>query len=232
MLIIILSFAGLSWNCSCQYLPLRIALHIWPVSMKLIFIFLFLLFCPYFAQLQTLHYDLYTIHKHIGELTVTETSKDDKLIIDINCEVKISMGLALHVKYLLHSVFKNKKLLKANVESFVNKKKHSDSQIEQKGSRYKVCIDDDNTFYPDPIEFSGSMLYFHEPLNVHYVFSEIDGIDKSITKTGTNSYELENPENGQISRYIYKDGVLQKLSVQHALFTFDIILKSDSSTAN
>ena len=131
---------------------------------------------------------------------------------------------------MLHSVFKNTKLQNANVETFVNKKKHSDSEIDLKGKQYKICVDDKRSVRSDPIKFSGSMLYLHEPVNVSYVFSEIDGINKKITKVGDNCYELENPENGQISRYIYKDGILQKVSVQHTLFTFELVLKPISDS--
>ncbi len=186
--------------------------------------FLFLLF-PIIGNSQTLHYKVTANDNYIGDLKVSKTLNKDILQIEVISEVKVNLFISINLKYKLNCTYKNDELFFSSVTTYVNGKIHSYSKTEKNGEYYTITNDGHSSKYLNKITFSGALLYYREPKNLTYIYSEFDNINKPIKKTGTTEYQITNPENGHLSEYNYENGILVSTTNHHTLLTFKLTKK-------
>jgi hypothetical protein len=73
--------------------------------------------------------------------------------------------------------------------------------------------------YDKRISFSESLLYFNEPTQISTIYSEFDGIEKTIIESSTGHYKIQNPLNGNVSEYFYEKGILSTAIVHFQMIT-------------
>jgi len=194
--------------------------------MKKLLFFSFLAFSC-ILNAQTLTYEVVTGKNYLGEIIVMHIESKENQTLKINAVGNISFHLfkLINLNYELNTVFKAGELYYSSVIIYINGKEHSRTMTEQKGEHYTISKDAKSTLYLKNIIYSGSLLYFKEPVGILKIFSEFDGFEKQVKKSGVHHYQVINAKNGQISEYYYNEGILQEAIIHHPLMSFKIILK-------
>jgi hypothetical protein len=96
---------------------------------------------------------------------------------------------------------------------------NSSTSLTRKGNGYDLVVDDESSFLHNRIKYSGSLLYFHEPLGVKELCYEISGEVKPIAAIGAHTYQVIDPVNGRESIFEYENGKLKRSSVEQGIAT-------------
>ena len=190
---------------------------------KIVILLTLLLLVPFITFSQVLKYKITANDTYLGELTATRSYKDDITEIEVISKVKVNLFIKVNLTYKLNCTYKNNELLFSSVTTYVNGKLHSTSVTKKNEENYTITKDGHSSLYYNKINYSGALLYFVEPKGKSKIYSEFDNFDKPLQETATHRYETENPKNGHISNYIYKNGELQSSTIHHTLLTFSII---------
>jgi len=195
--------------------------------MKTITSILFFLFCIITEQIpaQDLEYNITANKNQLGTILVKQTEKNGIIQIQATSEVKVQLFVNINLKYILNCTYKNNQLLYSSVTTYVNGKLHSTSTTEKKEGYYEVIKDGHSSRLYENIKYSGALLYHTEPIGKTKLYSEFNGIEKPIKKIDAHTYQITNPDNGHISIYKYKNGILESTTIEHALLTFTLTKK-------
>lgn len=168
----------------------------------------------------TLTYKISTKSSSIGKLTVVRTTTNGLDVIKINSQVSIGLFGQVDISYQLVSKYKNEELVYSSVYTYVDDKLHSKIITKKLTNQYKVVSDDDVYYRNSPISYTSSLMYFKEPKNITSVFSEFDGELKSVQKMDIHTYKVLSNKGGNGSVYIFKDGLVQRATIEHTLMNF------------
>ena len=173
---------------------------------------------------QTYNYDVFYKNVKHGFLTVTYVNEDsDILKVFIRSEVKIKVISKIDFLYTIQSVFQKEQLLNSSVVSYINGNLHSKSNTLKDKKKYLITINGHKYEFDKEILYSGSLLYIKEPVNYNEIYSETDGLKKSIKQTEPNIYQIINPKTGKSNKYYYETGILKKAEINDALLSFKIV---------
>ncbi len=160
----------------------------------------------------------------IGQIKVNKVFNNGLVKITAKSDVKVDLFVTLDVSYSLNSTYKNNELLNSTVITFVNGKEHSKTITKKVDNYYLITNNNDSKKISHPILYSGSLLYFIPPNQHKTVYSEIDGIEKSIKEISNLKFQITNPINEHTSIYEYKNNVAYKITIHHTLLTFTLTL--------
>jgi hypothetical protein len=169
---------------------------------------------------QTAGYSIYSADKELlGQLKVSSIHADTTTKIAVVSQFKIKMLITVDVKYTLQSFYRNGELVSNSIKMYRNDELHSFAKTTKVGSQYKFIKDENESIYDKRISFSESLLYFNEPNQISTIYSEFDGIEKTIIESSTGHYKIKNPLNGNVSEYFYEKGILSTAIVHFQMFT-------------
>lgn len=172
-------------------------------------------------QAQKLEYDIIWLGK-IGKLSVTKTLEDNALVIEMNSEVKIPF-------YSFNWITKTKSidgmLSSAQYRQLLNQKKREGSDINfvdqnnwqftnSDGKQQTIKIKD---------QFYVSKLYYEEPRDEKFIFSERFGLSLEIINHGGGHYKLLLPEDNYCE-YFYEDGICKIVKAKNGNRTIKMVL--------
>jgi len=166
-----------------------------------------------------------TSNIEIGNLTVIKIQDKNNMNIKIESEAKVNLLIDLDVKYQLYCTYKNNELESSTVMVYNNGKVHSISKTTKIGNYYIASNNKRISKFYNKINYSGALLYFKEPKNISYIFSESNNIEKPIRNIGIEKYQITNPKNGKQNEYYYKKGILQRAIIHDTFITVKLILK-------
>ena len=169
-----------------------------------------------------MNYKITSKETTIGNLSVKRTADNNTVQIEVLSEIEVKLFITIDIKYKLNSTYKNNELFFSSVTTYVNDKVNSITTTKKNEEYYSVTKDEHSTKYLNEIKISDALLYFVEPKGMTKLFSEFDGISKSIKKIGKNKYQIRNPKNGNVGEYQYKNGILQSSINYHNLMTFSL----------
>jgi len=172
-----------------------------------------------YAQEQTLKYNIRIMGMDVGVLTVSERFVDGDTIVEALTDVKVRIIFTYRVKYVQKSIYRDGELLRSSLLTYKKDKLNSSTHLIKKEQGYTLVIDDDTTYVPANINFSGSLLYFHEPHDLADLYYEINGEKKPIDRIDESTYLVVDPENGRESVFEYEGGVVQRSSIEHGIAT-------------
>lgn len=179
---------------------------------------LFLLANPsIFAQSLEASYNIRVLGMDVGKLKVTEERIGNDIIVEAITEVSVRIIFRFRVKYMQNSVYRDGALLQSSILTYKKGKLNSSTHLLREGDGYRLIKDGDTSFVHAKINYSGSLLYFHEPKDITYLYYEFDGVKKPIRKVGDHTYVVKDPRNGRESVFEYKDGVLMSSAIEHRL---------------
>ena len=194
-------------------------------------ILIILVFLLFFTGInaQTYKFEILSKGKKIGTITGTIKTIDKVIKVDIVALAKIHFIIDEDIKYELNSVYKDGMLFFSSASIFLNNKPHFSSVIRKDGENYILTKNGKQTTLNEPIYYSGSLLYFIEPIDKQKIFSEIDDILKDITKDSTSFYKIVNPKNGYASYFIFENGILKSAKIHHTYMDVEVHLLGESN---
>ena len=176
---------------------------------------------------RTLKYDVHALGMKIGELTVNEHISGDKVIVEAITNVDVKIIFNYRVKYFQRSIYHNGELISSHLQTMKNGEVHSDTWLKKDSSDYLLIKEGDSTIIHDKIFYSGSLLYFNEPLHTSTIYMEINGEKDRIKQTADHIYVITDNNNREKNKYTYKNGILQKSEIKHALATIYVERKQN-----
>ncbi len=188
--------------------------------LKKLLILIFLL--PTIVSAQSYKYSIFTKGKNVGTIESTIDTVGDVVKVNVLALANVHFLIGEHVKYKLNSNYKKGELYFSSVTFYLNGKSIYKSVVRKVNNNYIISEDDHESLFDESINYSGSLLYFVEPKNYKQIFSEIDNINKTITKQGKSKYKVTNPQNGKTSYFTYKNGILSSAKINHTYVTLEL----------
>ncbi|MBD3636610.1 MAG: hypothetical protein HUJ25_04655 [Crocinitomicaceae bacterium] len=162
---------------------------------------------------------------YLGSLEVVSELKEKTEEVKVESQIKVKKLITIVFSYSLYSKFVHEKLVSNKITTFLNHKQQDEMSTEKAGNTY--------TFTKNKVRkevrsfsFCESMMYYNEPKGIPEIYSEFDGVFKSVKFIEKETcYELTNPTNKNVSKYFYAEGILQKAIVKHPLVTLYLYRK-------
>ncbi len=186
-----------------------------------ILVFLFISFTP-LTYSQTVDYAIYSGDLSIGTVTAYKTISGDTMKINVISKVKTRLFVDINITYQVSCIYINNILNSSHCTSYENGNLHSSSSIARTANGYSIIVNGKPSTYNDDICYSGSLLYFKKPKDINAVFSEFEGINKTVTEISANHFQTVNPKNGHINDYYYGDILLLRAKIRNTLMTFTL----------
>jgi len=172
-----------------------------------------------------LQYKITSNGANIGVLYANKQEENKMVTYSVTSDSKFKLFLTVNFAYKLNCIYKNNELVFSTVTTFVNGQKHSTSTAEKMQPNSYILKNNghEKRLYKN-INYSGVLLYFKEPKNISNVFSEFYNNLNPIQKIATNTYQLTNSLNGNLSEYYYQNGILITATIHHTLMSFKLEL--------
>ena len=195
-------------------------------------IWCFILFHILSCQEQVLHtsdthlkFDIVLKEKVVGQLHATKSFKDAKAHYQSSTNITTRFIKDITVNYKYNVIFNTNTLEKADVHITVNNKPHAETKTQWLDNRYLIQKNEDKAVvFNKAINYSTILMYFIEPENVSFCFSEEDGSINTIISLGNHTYKKVNAK-GKENIYYYKKGKLIKAEIDGGLISFQMIAK-------
>ncbi|MCG6190394.1 DUF6134 family protein [Maribellus maritimus] len=165
----------------------------------------------------TSKYNLEMMGAKVGEFSVTQKIENGKLNIEAITDIKVKLLFSYRVKYVQNTVYEQGVLKSSKVKTYKNGKLNSDMVLKQQKDAYLLVVDGDTAVVNDSITYSGSLLYFNEPLGIKQLYKERTAEMMQITSLSEHTYVVNDEKEKELNRYIYKNGVLEYAKMRHAL---------------
>ncbi len=194
------------------------------VAFRLIFLQLFFISSIVHGQ-NELVYDIHWFGK-VGKLSINQVQQYDTIIITTNSEVKVPF---YKFNWITTTSQKNGLLSSSSYSQLLNDQTREFTDIRPtKTGKWMLTNDLGKKEEIDiPHTFLVSMLYFQEPLNEKYVFSERFGQSLSIINLGNGHYKLMLPDNNYCE-YFYENGVCMVVKAKNGSRTIKMTLSQKS----
>ncbi len=172
-----------------------------------------------------LYFDIVMNEKTIGNLKATETNKNSRQYFHSSTTVKTRIIKNITVNYNYEVSFENDLLKKSDVNITINDRPHAETSTEWRNNEYQMVKNGkEKEVFKRSIDYTTILLYFEEPVNISSCFSEQEGTFNTIIPLGNHSYKKINSK-GKENIYYYKDGALEKATIDGGLANFQLIAK-------
>jgi hypothetical protein len=158
----------------------------------------------------------------IGKFSVIQKNENGNINIEAITDVEVNLLFSYHIKYVQNTVYEQGVLKSSNVKTYKNGKLNSDTMLKLKNDVYLLIADGDTSVVTHPITYSGSLLYFNEPLGVKQLYKERTAEMRPITPLAEHTYVVTDENERELNRYIYKNGVLEYAKMQHSLGAMEL----------
>ena len=170
----------------------------------------------------TSKYNLEMLGTNIGEFFVTQKNEDGNIEIEAVTDVRIKFLFSYRVKYIQNTVYEQGVLKSSNVKTYKNGEMNSDMTLKQEKDVYLLVVDGDTTVINDTISYSGSLIYFNEPLGVKQLYKERTAEVWQLTSISNHTYIIRDEKDRELNRYYYENGILEYAKMRHALGTIEL----------
>jgi len=173
---------------------------------------------------------LYSINKDgtcIGKLSVACSGAGNQLAYSIHSNAKVRFIFEMNVDVLIEETFDSGHLKNSTFIRKVNGREKINNTACKIQDSYQLT-NNSNPFkiYPSPIDYTMGAMYFIEPGNRHFVYSELYQQLIPVISLGGNRYLVEFP-NGNKSYYTYRNGMCTSIEV-HVPMTI-LVFKIDKN---
>lgn len=176
-------------------------------------------------------YNMFMLGKSIGNFSVTQNNNNGRIEIKAITEVDISMLLTYRVKYVQHTIYDNGILQSSQVKTYKSGKLNSEMSMQLQNNSYLLVVDGDTSFVDAPITYSGSMVYFNEPIGITSIYKERTAEKNTLVSAGEHTYVVNNKKGKETNRYSYENGILQHATMKSTWGTIKME-KKNTETAN
>ncbi len=128
--------------------------------------------------------------------------------------------------------YRSGQLISSSSRVIANGELHNSASIEWQGNQYAVKIDGElKPALKSPIYYSGTVLYYQEPLGKNRALSESSGVEMVITPLGGGKYQVIDPVNDRKMVHFYENGVQTQVQIKHPILTVSLIRQDLSGAA-
>jgi hypothetical protein len=171
-------------------------------------------------QIQAAKYNIEIFGMDVGELNVEQKIIGHDTIVKAITSVDFKFIFTYKGIYSQEGTYRNGELLKSHLKIIRKGKVSSDTRIIKTGNHYTVIEEDEDTSYIyNKIKYSGSLVYFNEPVNISTIYYETSGEQKNIESIGNQTYHVfkmnKNKKNDY--EYEYEDGILKRAIIRYPL---------------
>lgn len=166
-----------------------------------------LLFLPAFALPQSYTYSVLKSDKQIGSLSVKCIKEGQKIKYSISSEAKTGFLSFIRINVMIDEEFENGKMSNSKFIRKVNGIETIKNEVELSKSIYILKDNGDiNKTLAMDIKYTMGTMYFIEPENRPFVYSENYQQFVPVTSLGVNKYLINFPD-GNKSYYKYSNGI-------------------------
>ncbi len=189
------------------------------------FILLLLFFSAAAVNAQTLNYDVYYGDSQVGSMKVEKKSDGEKIVLHSHGKVTLSLIFTLELEFIHHAEFREGGLLSSLSKNLRGGDLTDMSSGYQNGSLYQNRVNDEVRKMNLPIQFTVLSMYFAEPLGLKNIYSERTGTLLPVRQTSSSHYEVTQ-YNGHKTRYVYQNGIVKLMEVDHSIATLQFRLRN------
>ncbi|WP_192349815.1 DUF6134 family protein [Algoriphagus sp. Y33] len=181
-----------------------------------------------FSQTKTNTYDIVLAGFTIGSMKADKTTTPKGEDYQIHSKVEFWFFGKIHVEFLQKAQYENGQLMKATTNSDSNRGNFLTSVTWNK-DHYEVDANSYKFHNGDPIDqvitSSTATLYFHEPKAGDVLISENFGMLTTVKEVEKGVYEID--VNGNMNRFYYEGGLLQKVVLENNIKNYSIKRRVD-----
>lgn len=172
------------------------------------------------AQKQTANYNIEVFGMDVGELKVEQQIIGHDTLVKAITNVDFKFIFTYKGIYLQEGTYRNGDLLHSHLQIIRKGKVSSDTRITKTGNYYTFIEEDEDTSYIyNKIKYSGSLVYFNEPVNISTIYYETSGEQKNIEAMGKHIYHVFklNKCKKNDYEYEYEDGILKRATIRYPI---------------
>jgi hypothetical protein len=180
------------------------------------------------SDASSLIYSITKGDKVIGNILVERSTKNDitEYVFESNAKVNLLYNIEVYDK--MNVVFKNNNMIQAKLYRTMNGKIKVNNVASWNGDSYSLSnIDGKNGFIKHPILITTASLYFFEPSDITFVFSEKFQKMIPIKRIGYRRYMLDLP-NGNKVTYSYNNGICNLVEADTDWASLRFVLKNNN----
>ncbi len=167
-------------------------------------------------------YNIQMLGVNIGEFSVTQTSKNGNVNIEVITDVKVNLLFSYRIKYVQKTVYKQDILQSSHVETYKNGQLNSTIWLKLEKGSYLIISEKDTSVIHDLIEYSGSLIYFNEPKGIKKIYKERSAEMRPLEAVGEHTYIIKDEKGKELNRYFYENGILQSAKMRHTLGSLEL----------
>jgi len=172
----------------------------------------------YNASAQRCAYNIFKGNNIVGSIQVMRLAEADRATYLITSYAEIDMVLRQVVRTSMATEYLHGDVVACNTMMRLNKGLRDSSNMSTHAGVSRCYVHPDAPFQRTTTsQWTTARMYFEEPVDQAFIFVESVLQDCPLLKTGPNTYTLTFP-NKNVNRYVYRDGVLQEVQVDRALF--------------
>lgn len=158
-------------------------------------------------------------------MEVEKKQEGDKEVLHSYGRITLSLIWTLELEFIHHAEFKAGSLLSSMSRNLRGGELTDMSSGYQKETIYQNRVNDELKQVEMPIRNTVLTLYFGEPKGLKSIYSERTGTHLSLSCTSPSNYELIQI-NGHKTRYIYQNGRVKLMEVDHSIATLQFRLRN------
>ncbi|WP_140160575.1 DUF6134 family protein [Algoriphagus antarcticus] len=181
-----------------------------------------------FSQTKTNTYDIVLAGFTIGSMQADKTTLPTGEDYQIHSKVEFWFFGKIHVEFLQNVKFQDGQLIKATTKSDSNRGNFV-TTIDWNKDHYDIDANSYKFHNEDPINQAvfgtPAKLYFQEPKDGDILISENFGMLTTVREVDKGVYEID--VNGNMNRFQYENGILQKVILENNIKNYSIQRRDD-----
>lgn len=174
------------------------------------------------AQVEDFTYSVSMDGKLIGTYAVSKTEIEGRSTFRVETNTAAGLIGRMEHRFVMLSSFNNKKLISADLKTWVNQELESSSVLQWDGKQYIKHEGEKLTEIScDLVDYSSASVFFEEPIDRESLFYEKYGKELMVSQVETHKYEVKLP-NGGIERYAYKNGKVREVQFVQTFATITL----------
>ncbi len=189
------------------------------------------LLCNAQNKVKSAVYDIHAMGMDVGTITVNQEKVGDSLIVEAISQVEVRIIFKIRMKYIQTCTYVNGVLQESLLKIYKKDEVNSITSLTKKGEGYVLDKDGKISQINDVINFSGGLLWFHEPKVGAAMYFEISGEKTIIKSIKDHQYSITDPHNGNKNEYTFKNNKLKQAIIKHTMANVYLNLQEKTSQA-
>ncbi len=163
-----------------------------------------------YTQTYTRFFDAKANDKLVGHIKAQKVVSGEVETYSVESEINVNYVFRVNVTYRVQSVYKQSMLISSSASVYINGHLQNSVTTEWKDDHYEINDSGHTTRLYEQIKFSTAQIYFNEPIGQRTLYSESEGIMKTLVKTADEKYKVKGPskpENNTLYGYSSEQGL-------------------------